>query len=85
MFPQVKTQLSLSQKNFLVIEARKTVTYIIWKTGIPRNDSPYSTRSMSQYTNNMATMFNINTNYIYFYYWILTILLEVCQIQNLSC
>ena len=65
MFSQVKTQLSLSQKNFLVIEAHKTVTYIIWKTGIPGNDSPYSTRSMSQYTNNMATMFNINTNYTF--------------------
>ena len=39
MFPQVKTQLSLSQRNFLVIDSRQFRNY----TGIPKNDSPYFT------------------------------------------
>ena len=42
MFPQVKTQLSLSlsQKNFLVIAFHLTVA-LLWKTGISKKDSPY--------------------------------------------
>ena len=41
MFPQVKTQFSLSLKNFLVKETHLTVAYLftVWKTGIPENDS----------------------------------------------
>ena len=39
MFPQVKTQLSLSKKNFLVNDPHLTVAYW-WKTGIPENDPP---------------------------------------------
>ena len=38
MFPQVKTQLSLSQRNCLVIDS-----FLIIKNGIPKNDSPYFT------------------------------------------
>ena len=40
MFPQVKTQLSLSQHNFLVIGTHLTVAWL-WKTGIPEDDPPY--------------------------------------------
>ena len=40
VFPQVKTQFSLSQNMFLVVETHLTVTWL-WKTWIPENDSAY--------------------------------------------
>ena len=39
MFPQVKTQLSLSFKNFLVVETHLTVAWLR-KTGVPKIDPP---------------------------------------------
>ena len=40
MFPQVKTQHSLSQQYFLVLKPHFTVA-TLWKTGSPENDLSY--------------------------------------------
>ena len=48
MFQQVKKHNShFSQKNVLNIETHVTVDVLLWKTGIPENDQPYTVFTLS--------------------------------------
>ena len=65
MFPWFKTQLSINQKNFLIIETHLTVAQLI-KTGIPDNDPPYL--YISIFVHSMYQTHNIRSSVSYFFH-----------------
>ena len=65
MFPWFKTQLSINQMNFLVIETHLTVAQLI-KTGIHDNDPPYL--YISIFVHCMYQTHNIRSSVSYFFH-----------------